>query len=199
MTRALFSLCRMSKTEALITFFVMHHNFVCSTALPSAASPFQLTQAKITQWCLLPWGSPFISEMWLMLWTQWRRRSWIWGWVMHHQLEGRRRGMGETPSLPWLDHTGTRVLGLVSALSLLHTKTACVFHFYQSSISCQLKAFPFFKKTRFDHSLLGLSKLASICSIWTGGENTDPGLVKKGKGTRYQVVMWETKPRKTTS
>lgn len=50
-------------------------------------------------------------------------------------------------------------------------KTACVFHFYQCRISCQLKAFPFLKKiTRFDHSLLGISKLASVCSIWNGGE-----------------------------
>lgn len=48
MKRALFSLCRMSKTEVLITFYLMHHNFLRSTALPSAASPFQLTQAKIT-------------------------------------------------------------------------------------------------------------------------------------------------------
>ena len=139
MKRALFSLCRMSKTEVLITFYhLMHHNFVRSTALPSATSPFQLTQAKITRRCLSPWGSPFLAEVRLLLWTQRRRRSWVWGGVMHRLPEGRRIGTGENPSLPWLGHTGTRVLSLVSALSLLHAKTACVFHCYQPSISCQL-------------------------------------------------------------
>lgn len=138
MKRALFSLCRMSKTEVLITSYLMHHNFVRSTALPSAASPFQLTEAKITWWCLSPWGSPFLTEVWLLLRTQRGRRSWVRGWVMCLLPEGRRRGTGENPSLPWLDHTGTRVLGLVSALGLLCAKTACVFHCYQSSISCHI-------------------------------------------------------------
>lgn len=50
----------------------------------------------------------------------------------------RRRGEGENPSLLCLDHAGTRVLGWVSVLSLLSAKTACVFHCYQSGISCQL-------------------------------------------------------------
>lgn len=65
----------------------------------------------------------------------------------HNEGEGRgdelwttcwRRGAGENPSLPWLDHTGTRVLGWVSVLSLLRAKTACVFHCYHFGISCQL-------------------------------------------------------------
>lgn len=137
MKRAAFSLCRMGGTELLITFYLMHHNFVRSTALPSAASPSQLRQAKITWRCLPPWGSPFLTEVWQLLWTQQRRRSWVWGWVTCLLLED-RRGSGENPSLPRLDPTGTRAFGLVSALGLLHTKTACVFRSYQSSISWQL-------------------------------------------------------------
>lgn len=138
MKRALFSLCSMSKTEVLITSYLMHHNSVCSTALPSAAVSFQLTQAKITWWCLSPQHSPFLTEVWLLLQMQRRRRSRVWGRVTHCLLWGKRIGAGKNPSLPWLHHTGTRVLGLVFALDWLCAKTACVFHRCQSSISCQL-------------------------------------------------------------
>lgn len=138
MKRALFSLCRMSKTEVLITSYLVRHNSVCSTALPSAAVSFQLTQAKITRQCLSPQRSHFLTEVWQLLQTQWRRRPWVWRQVMQCLLWGKRRGAGENPSLPWLHRTGTRVLGLVFVLDWLCAKTACVFHRYPSSISCQL-------------------------------------------------------------
>lgn len=115
--RALFSLCRMRKTEVLITFYhLMHHNFICSTALPSVPSLFQLTQAKITQWCLSPWESPFLTEVWLLLWTQRGRRSWVWGWVMHRLPEGRRKGtsLAAVPGPHW--HQSAR-LGVCAQLA----------------------------------------------------------------------------------
>lgn len=134
MKRASFSLCRVSET-ALITSYLMHHHFVRSTALPSAASPFQLTDTG-QHYMMMTFTMRKPFPHWLLLCTQ-QRRSWIWGQVMHSLPEGRRRA-GENPLLPWLDQAGTRVLSLLSVPGLLCAKTSCVFHCCQSGISCQL-------------------------------------------------------------
>lgn len=180
----------MSRKEAPITFHLLHHNSVRSTALPSATSLFQLTQGSITQPWLLPGGIPFLAEVWLLCWARWRRRWW--GWVLGHLQE--ERGRWES-----LHCRGTRVLGWVSVLSLLSAKTACVFHCYQSGISCQLQAFPFWRKKqpRFDHSLLGLCwNCQHLFHLNGGGKTSVLDWERKG---RYQVVMWEMKARKTAS
>ena len=118
---------------------------------------------------------------------------WVWGRALCLQLRVPRYH-GWTTLAP-----ECRAWCLRSACSL--QKQPVFFIATSPASPASIKHFLFLNKnkTRFDHSFLGLAKLASICSIWKGGKNIDPRLGKKGKGTRYQVAMWETKPRTTAS